>query len=92
MTDHTETMMAQLASQDMRTTAGRDAEILAYLREDGELSVRWLYEHRSRPAAVARLEKAGTIRRLTEKDALTLRFQIVGERRGFMGWLRGLFA
>ena len=56
--------MAPKGKLDLRTRAGREAEVIAKIRTDGGFSVFWGCENQARANAIARLTTAGKIDQL----------------------------
>ena len=52
---------------DLRTKSGRDAEMLAKIRQDGGFSAFWIGENLKRCYALERLERLGVIARSPTK-------------------------
>ena len=54
----------KLKKKDLRTRAGREAEVIAKIRTDGGFSVFWGCENQVRANAIARLTNSGRIDQL----------------------------
>ena len=50
-----------MKKKDLRTRAGREAEVIAKIRADGGFSVFWGCENQARANAIARLTNSGKI-------------------------------
>ena len=55
---------AEMATRDLRTRAGREAEVIEKIRTDGGFSVFWGCENQARANAIARLTNSGRIEQL----------------------------
>jgi hypothetical protein len=53
-----------MGKQDLRTRAGREAEVIDKIRTDGGFSVFWGCENQARANAIARLTNSGKIDQL----------------------------
>ena len=75
---------------DYRTRSGIEAEILAEVSINRELSVTWIEAKRNRPAALKRLLDSGKLHQMPCKHPSVLRFGVEKEslaKRLFGRWL-----